>query len=198
MMKLLFLFVFISALSQEYAPNDDQMREFAQTLSYLNSGDTIQAITSARFSVNWDTKTETGIAAKKIYDQLLPTVQKRLMREMRGTWNLFKKGSNWGYTTTIGDQIQKVLIIDENHFYFYDLDNITKEKILIKKEKIRFTEFENSMGFNFDFVFSDSSIWSFRVSERNGVLKQSNTGTELIGSRTEIVCGNEELYYLKK
>lgn len=198
MRNLVLILFFVSAYPQDKSSLEYQVDEWKRTVEYLKAGDTIGATISARFAMNWDDKTEIGIQAKKIYEQLFPSSQLILKREIQGTWSLFKTGSNWGYTTTLLDEIEKIVVIDDTYFSFYDVDKKTNEKTLTKKEKIRFSEYENSLGFKMDYVFSDNTIWSFRVDENKKVLKQTNTGMEISSSRTEMVCGNEELHYFRK
>src|SRR5690606_30102951 len=198
MRNLVLILFLVSAYPQDKSSLEYQVDEWKRTVEYLKAGDTIGATISARFAMNWDDKTEIGIQAKKIYEQLFPSSQLILKREIQGTWSLFKTGSNWGYTTTLVDEIEKIVVIDDTYFSFYDVEKKTNEKTLTKKEKIRFSEYENSLGFKMDYVFSDNTIWSFRVDENKKVLKQTNTGMEISSSRTEMVCGNEELHYFRK
>src|SRR5690606_32584681 len=110
MKYLALILFFVSAYPQGKSALEYQVDEWKRTVEYLRAGDTIRAAISAQFAMNWDDKTEIGIQAKKINEQLLPSSQLILKSEIQGTWSLFKTGSNWGYTTTLLDEIKTLVL----------------------------------------------------------------------------------------
>lgn len=55
----------------------------------------------------------------------------------------------------------------------------------------------NDNNYSNEFLFSDNQIWWFGIDKNSSELRQINTGEKTKDGRTEIVCGNSELYYTK-
>ncbi len=68
---------------------------------------------------------------------------------------------------------------------------------MIKSENIKFSKSTHESIYSYEFVFSDNQIWWFGIDKNSNQLRQMNTGEETENGRTEIVCGNSELRYIK-
>ncbi|CAA9200047.1 hypothetical protein FLA105534_02943 [Flavobacterium bizetiae] len=195
--SIFFLLILNINYAQNYGSPEYQKTRIDEAM-YCIKNNELERATSILYSVNKiNSKNELGKLALKKADSLLPIVQQKIIRNLIGTWTLFESGSNWGFKTEKDTLIKKVLIITDKNFQFYEQNLKTKENKLIKTEKTTFTKYEDMSDNQFDFVFTDKSIWAFFINKETNVLRQINTGEETDEGRTEIVCGNSELNYKK-
>jgi hypothetical protein len=201
-MKKLILIVIILIGNKNFSQAVDsisfyQKRNLNDAVRFLKDGDVVRATIASSNTYQWNRKSADGLKAQKMADSLLPFAQAQIKSTIIGTWILKKSGSNWGFEKADNSSIEKVLKISKTHFKFYDQDVITKKLKLTKKEKIKFTKYPDMSNLRFDFVFSDKSLWSVYLIDKDA-LKLTNTGEETKNSRTELVCGNSEFHYLKR
>ena len=93
--------------------------------------------------------------------------------------------------------MQRILIIDNKTFSFYDLNAKTNELKLTKSEKIIFSMIRDRIGLQFDFLFSDFTLWNFQVEHQNNTLDQVMIGSIENKERVQLDCGNQEYKYVK-
>jgi hypothetical protein len=197
---ILFFIIFYQAEAQEFKALENQKKMYELAVEYLKQPRYSSVAGAAgfyRYLNQLNPKSEIGRMALKKSDSLISIARKSLIESLVGTWKLYETGSNSGFEKANDTLIDKVLVINENKFLFYDQNIKTKEMKLIKTEEIAFSKVLGENDFSYEFVFSDSRIWWFNIDPKNDRLRQFNTGEEKENGRTEIFCGNLEMYYTR-
>lgn len=193
--SILFTLLFFQAWSQEQKSTEYQKKIFDEANEYLKKSEYSSAAGAFQYVNELNPKNEIGKTALRKSDSLRPIARQKLKESLIGKWKLVETGSNWGMEKTKDTLIEKILIINESKFHFYEKNIKTKEMKLIKSEQMNFSKGINENFYSYEFVFSDNKIWFFSVNPKTDKLRQVNTGEEKEIGRTEIVCGNLELYY---
>ncbi|WP_310377420.1 hypothetical protein [Flavobacterium sp.] len=191
------LFSISQVWSQEWKAPGYQKKMFDEGKEYLSKLEYSSAAGIFQYVNELNPNNDLGKIAKTKSDSLKPIARIKLIVSIIGKWKLKETGSNWGFQNhkdSINDQL---LIIEQNKFLFFEQNKITKELKLIKSENIRFSKSTHESIYSYEFVFSDNQIWWFGIDKNNNQLRQMNTGEETEKGRTEIVCGNSELRYIK-
>ncbi|RVT76522.1 hypothetical protein EOD40_08435 [Flavobacterium sufflavum] len=195
--SILFTLLFLQTWSQENKSLEYQKKTFDEANEYLKKLEYSSAAGAFQYVNELNPKNEIGKIALKKSDSLRPIARQKLKESLIGKWKLAETGSNWGMEKTQDTLIEKILIIDENKFHFYEKNVKTKEIKLVKSEKMNFSKGINENFYSYEFVFSDNQIWYFSVNPKTNKLRQVNTGEDKEIGRSEIVCGNLELYYTR-
>lgn len=192
---ILFCICFTKTWSQDYKSPEYQKERFREANEYLKKSDFFRAAGVFQFVNELNPNNELGKISLKKSDSLRPIARKKLKESLIGTWKLNRTGSNWGFEKVNETVNDKILIVDESKFMFYEQDIKTKKLKLIKSEEIKFSKSIHERFYSYEFVFSDNQIWHISKNEITGELRQVNTGEQNDAGRTEIVCGNSELIY---
>jgi hypothetical protein len=126
-------------------------------------------------------------------DSIKPMARKNHLKSIQGKWKLVEFGSNWGYNKAENDTL---ILIDDSSISYYLPNSHFKEKGLIRKEKLIYSDAISLYPIFFNFKYSDGTLWNIDISEKNR-LQMTYTGNEENNERSIIVCGNSE-YYFKK
>lgn len=119
-------------------------------------------------------------------------LRKKLLKEIKGKWNLTKSGTNWKFKKA--NKGKEKLIIKSNKIIFYTYSSVQK-KYIKKVEEINFSDLFGPLNVQYnELIFYDGQIWSFNLTE-NGDLRLKNTGQLNNKSRNLISCGNLEKNY---
>jgi hypothetical protein len=194
---ILFFICFINTWSQDYKSPEYQKKKFEEANKYLKDSDVFRAADLFQFVNELNPKNEFGKISLKKSDSLRPIARQKLKESLIGTWKLNRTGSNWGFEKTTDTINDKILIVNEREFKFYEQNINTKKLKLIKSEEIKFSKSIHERYYSYEFVFSDYQIWHISKNEKTGELRQVNTGEQNENGRSEIVCGNLELIYTK-
>ncbi|HEY4617756.1 MAG TPA: hypothetical protein VIH09_06140 [Flavobacterium sp.] len=192
---ILFFICFINTWSQDYKSPEYQKKRFEEANEYLKNSDVFRAAGVFQFVNELNPKNELGKISLKKSDSLRPIARQKLKESLIGTWKLNRTGSNWGFEKTTDTINDKILIVNESEFKFYEQNIKTKKLKLIKSEEIKFSKSIHERYYSYEFVFSDNQIWHISKNEKTGELRQVNTGEQNENGRSEIVCGNLELIY---
>jgi hypothetical protein len=194
---ILLIFLLVTSLnySQETKSSKNQKYAFDEANRYLKSNQPEKASEFFYYTNKMNPKSKLGQIALKKGDSI---IHQKIKSKIIGTWTLFESGSNWGFKDENKGPVKKILTITNDDFQFYEYDIETKVKKLVKTEKLAFEEYKDPNESSFDFVFSDKSLWAFYFDKERNILRQMNTGEQTAEGRTEIVCGNSELNYIKE
>jgi hypothetical protein len=192
---ILFFICFSKSWSQDYKSPEYQKKRFEEANEYLKNSDVFRAAGVFQFVNELNPKNELGKISLKKSDSLRPIARQKLKESLIGTWKLNRIGSNWGFEKTTDTINDKILIVNESEFMFYEQNLKTKKLKLIKLEAIKFSKSIHERYYSYEFVFSDNQIWHFSKNKQSGELRQVNTGEQNENGRSEIVCGNLELIY---
>ena len=194
---IIFLFSFSLMWSQKSKSLKDQKKIFEEAQESINKLDYASAIGFYTYVYNLNPNNDLGKKAKVKSDSLKSLPRKKYIESIIGTWKLNKVGSNWGFEKYKDSLNNRILIIEQYKLIFYEQDKLTNELKLIKSQDLNFLTSINEDNYSNEFLFSDNQIWWFGIDKNNSELRQMNTGEKTINGRTEIVCGNSELYYTK-
>jgi len=194
---ILFCICFIKTWSQEYKSSEYQKKSFEEANEYLKKSDFFRAAGVFQFVNELNPNNELGKISLKKSDSLRPIARQKLKESLIGSWKLNRTGSNWGFEKINDTVNDKILIVNQSKFMFYEQNIKTKKLKLIKSEEIKFSKSIHERFYSYEFVFSDNQIWNISKNEETGELRQVNTGEQNEAGRTEIVCGNLELIYTK-
>lgn len=193
----IFLFSFSLIWSQKSKSLKDQKQIFEEAQESTNKLDYASAIGFYTYVYNLNPNNDLGKKAKIKSDSLKSLPRKKYIESIIGKWKLNKVGSNWGFENYKDSLNNRILIIEQNKLIFFEQDKLTNELKLIKSEDLKFLTSVNEDNYSNEFLFSDNQIWWFGIDKNNSDLRQMNTGEKTKNGRTEIVCGNSELYYTK-
>jgi hypothetical protein len=194
---ILTLLVFCQSWSQEWESPEYQKKMFDEAKEHLKNLEYSSAAGVFQFVNELNPNNDLGKIAKIKSDSLKPIARIKLIESINGKWKLKETGSNWGFEDYKDSLNDRILIINKNKFLFYDQNKLTKELKFIEQEDMKFSKSIHKSIYSYEFVFSDNQIWWFGTNENNCTLRQVNTGKESEDGRTEIVCGNAELIYIK-
>lgn len=189
------LFSISQIWSQEWKAPGYQKKMFDEAKDYLSKLEYSSAAGVFQYVNELNPNNDLGKIAKTKSDSLKPIARQKLKESLIGTWKLNRTGSNWGFEKTTDTINDKILIVNESDFKFYEQDIKTKKLKLIKSEEIKFSKSTHERIYSYEFVFSDNQIWHFSKNKQSGELRQVNTGEQNENGRSEIVCGNLELIY---
>lgn len=191
------LFSISQVWSQEWKDSGYQKKMFDEAKEYLKNLEYSSAAGVFQYVNELNPNNDLGKIAKIKSDSLKPIARIKLIESIIGKWKLKETGSNWGFQNHKDSLNDRILAIEKNKFIFFEQNKITKELKLIKTENIKFSKSIHERFYSYEFVFSDNQIWRFGIDKNSGQLRQMNTGEETENGRTEIVCGNSELRYMK-
>ena len=194
---IIFLFSFSLMWSQKSKSLKDQKKMFEEAQESINKLDFASAIGFYTYVYNLNPNNDLGKKAKVKSDSLKSLPRKKYIESLIGKWKLNKVGSNWGFDKYKDSLNNRILIIEQSKLIFYEQDKLTNELKLIESQNLIFLTSVNEDNYSNEFLFSDNQIWWFGIDKNNSELRQMNTGEKTINGRTEIVCGNSELYYTK-
>ena len=194
---ILILFSVSLVQSQEWKTPGYQKKMFDEAKEYLKKSEYASAAGIFQYVNELNPNSDLGKIAKVKSDSLKPIARIKLIESIIGKWKLEETGSNWGFEKRKDSLKDQILIIDKNKFQFYEQNKITKELKLLKSENIKFSKSTHERIYSYEFVFSDNQIWWFGIDKNSNQLRQMNSGKETEIGRTEIVCGNSELRYVK-
>lgn len=194
---IIFLFSFSLMWSQKSKSLKDQKKMFEEAQESINKLDFASAIGFYTYVYNLNPNNDLGKKAKVKSDSLKSLPRKKYIESLIGKWKLNKVGSNWGFEKYKDSLNNRILIIEQSKLIFYEQDKLTNELKLIESQNLIFLTSVNEDNYSNEFLFSDNQIWWFGIDKNNSELRQMNTGEKTINGRTEIVCGNSELYYTK-
>ena len=183
--------------SQKSKSLKDQKKMFEEAQESINKLDFASAIGFYTYVYNLNPNNDLGKKAKVKSDSLKSLPRKKYIESLIGKWKLNKVGSNWGFEKYKDSLNNRILIIEQSKLIFYEQDKLTNELKLIESQNLIFLTSVNEDNYSNEFLFSDNQIWWFGIDKNNSELRQMNTGEKTINGRTEIVCGNSELYYTK-
>lgn len=189
------LFSISQIWSQEWKALGYQKKMFDEATDYLSKLEYSSAAGVFQYVNELNPNNDLGKIAKTKSDSLKPIARQKLKESLIGTWKLNRTGSNWGFEKTTDTINDKILIVNESDFKFYEQDIKIKKLKLIKSEEIKFSKSTHERIYSYEFVFSDNQIWHFSKNKQSGELRQVNTGEQNENGRSEIVCGNLELIY---
>jgi hypothetical protein len=189
------LFSISQIWSQERKAPGYQKKMFDEAKDYLSKLEYSSAAGVFQYVNELNPNNDLGKTAKTKSDSLKPIARQKLKESLIGTWKLNRTGSNWRFEKTTDTINDKILIVNESDFKFYEQDIKTKKLSLIKSEEIKFSKSTHERIYSYEFVFSDNQIWHFSKNKQSGELGQMNTGEQNENGRSEIVCGNLELIY---
>ncbi|WP_152975520.1 hypothetical protein [Lacinutrix himadriensis] len=198
LLPIMFLFFSLNFYAQEsWKPNREvQKTTFDKALNALEKSEYKETMRHFYYAYKMGIDTELGKLALAKFDSILTIEKTKLLKGIQGTWILNEVGSNWGFEKINSDSEEKQLVINQDLISFYENGK------LIKKEEIKFTEatyFGVPSYTTFD--YSDRQIWNYELKDRKhnkneNVLHLKNEGYfRENGVRTEISCGNTEMYY---
>jgi hypothetical protein len=193
----IFLFSFSLIWSQKSKNLKDQKIIFEEAQESINKLDYASAIGFYKYVYDLNPDNDLGKKAKIKSDSLKSLPRKKYLESIIGKWKLNKVGSNWGFENYKDSLNNRILIIEQNKLIFFEQDKLTNQLKLIKSEDLKFLDSVNDDNYSNEFLFSDNQIWWFGIDKNNSQLRQMNTGEKTKNGRTEIVCGNSELYYTK-
>jgi len=194
---IIFLFSFSLIWSQKSKSLKDQKIIFEEAQESLHKADYASAIGFYNYAYTINPNNDLGRKAKIKSDSLKSLPRKKYLESITGKWKLNRVGSNWGFENYKDSLNNRILIIEQNKLVFFDQNKLTNELKLIKSEDLKFLTSVDEDNYTDEFLFSDNQIWWFGFYKNNPELRQVNTGEKTKNGRTEIVCGNSELYYTK-
>jgi hypothetical protein len=193
----IFLCSFSLIWSQKSKSLKDQKIMFAEAQESTNKLDYASAIGFYTYVYVLNPNNVLGKKAKIKSDSLKSLPRKKHIESIIGKWKLNKVGSNWGFENYKDSLHNRILIIEQNKLTFFEQDKLTNQLKPIKSEDLKFLNSVNEENYSNEFLFSDNQIWWFGIDKNNSELRQVNTGDKTKDGRSEIVCGNSELYYTK-
>jgi len=174
-----------------------QKEHYDTALNRLSQAEDLQAMVYFHFAIKVNSKSGLGKMAFKKRDSLKPIVRNRHIEKIQGVWMLTSSGSNWGHDKVTNETaINNIIIVKGNKISFFEQSRNSLEKKLIKTEIIKFCEINEQYPTFISFVYQNKQIWKYWISDSNN-LRVMNLGEEVKNGRTEILCGNSELYYEK-
>ncbi|MBP4143137.1 hypothetical protein J3S90_15135 [Flavobacterium sp. P4023] len=193
----IFLFSFCLIWSQKSKSLKNQKVYLKEAQESLNKSDNASAIGFYIYVYELNPNNDLGKIAKIKTDSLKSVPRKKYIESIIGKWNLNRTGSNWGFENYKDSLNNQILIIEKNKLIFFNQNKSTKELKLVKSEDLIFFTSVNEDNYSNELLFSDNEIWSFSINKNNSELRQFYSGQKTENGRTEMVCGNSELYYTR-
>jgi len=143
-------------------------------------------------------ESEIGQISLKKSDSLKNIIINNLFSNIQGVWKWKSTGTNWGISSTDKTSIfDKILIISDKKIEFYEENEESKKRTLIKTENIKLL---GNIDYRFpttsELIYSDNQVWNIGFDKFKNLMHITNTG-ELLenGTMNEFVCGNTGMIY---
>jgi hypothetical protein len=180
--------------SQNTNRNQYQKEIFDKVKNTLNSNNYTVAIREYLLVYNMNAKSEIAQIAIKKADSIKSIVRNNKTNKLLGNWKWISKDGNWAIRED--DLIGKMITINTDEILFSELYRNSKKWELVNTEKIKFSENPESYTFT-EFLYSNKEIWDYTIDENSGELKAYFIGKKTEEGFTEMICGNQTLYYFK-
>lgn len=189
---------------QFFGQNDQktafQKNKYELALSYYQKADFAKAIDLFSLAAKIKPENEVGKDALKKVDTLREILRKEILKHAIGTWKRTGNQPVWAISATnLTNQpnIDEIVEIKEDEIFFYEVDNKTKVKKLLKTENLVYNN-ANSFGSAFsEIILSDGTVWDCHLNETADVLRVINVAVKTETGIERIKGNNEENYYIK-
>lgn len=158
------------------------------------SGDYSEAIRTFAISHAINPKSEIAKIAIKKADSLKSILRQNKINKLIGNWKWIPKDGNWALR---GDNlVGKMIKISTDEIQFFELYQNSKEWKLVQIEKNKFSENPESYSFT-EILYTNNEIWDYNIYANTGELIAYYVGEKIEDNYTQLVCGNQKLFYFK-
>lgn len=200
--KLFIIVLFISF--KNFAQNGSkiafQKSRYELALESYKKTDYKKAIDLFYVASKIKTDNEIGQESIKKVDSLKTILRENLLKKAVGTWKMVGDKPVWAVKqneTMSEENIDELIDITENEILSYELNKKTKEKKLIKSEKLVYYNKEKCDALFSDIILSDGTIWKCMINESSDELHVINVGKTGEAGVEKITTDNEERFYIK-
>lgn len=191
---LLIIFLTHDILAQDVNRSDYQKQLFALAISTYENGDNLEAIRTFAISHNINPKAEIAAIAIQKADSLKSILRKNKINKLIGNWKWIPKDGNWALRDD--GLVGKMITINEDEILFFELYRTSKKWKLVKNEKVKFSENPDSYSFT-EILHSNNEVWDYNIDANTEELTAYYIGEKIEDNYTELVCGNQKLFYFK-
>jgi hypothetical protein len=188
---------------KSFAQNDPkiafQKSRYELAVSYYKKADFKKALDLFSVACKIKPENEIGKESIKKVDTLKTILRKNIIDEVTGTWKMTGDKPVWASATNtaVDDGIDEFIEIGQNKISFYEIDNKTKARKIIKSEDLVYYNKEASDASFSEIILSDGTIWSCLLSDDSKVLHVINTAKKTDTGVEKIASNNLELFYVK-
>ncbi|MFW0739861.1 hypothetical protein [Flavobacterium sp. T12S277] len=197
-----FIVLLFIASVKSFAQSDPktiyQKNRYELAISYYKKADYENALALFSIASKMKSENEIGIESVKRIDTLRKILRKRIMDKVVGTWKLVGDKPLWSVNTN-GNKLflNRLVEINYEQISFYELDTQTKEKKLLKTEKLSYYNKDPSDDLFSAIIFSDGTIWECLLNEDENVLHVINIAKKTENGVEKITNDNLERFLSK-
>lgn len=201
--KLLFIVLLIAlkTVAQNNSKIAFQKSRYELALSYYKKADFKKAIDLFYVASKIKSDSEIGQESIKKVDTLKTILRENIMSQALGTWKMIGDKPVWAAnqaSTFTGKNFDELVEIKPNEILFYERNKKTKEKKLVKSEKLTYYNKEESDASFSDIILSDGTVWNCTINEGSDELHVINTGKMGENGVEKITSNYIERYYIKE
>ncbi|MTH15684.1 hypothetical protein [Flavobacterium sp. LC2016-01] len=195
---LVFMLFSIKNIAQT-APNIAfQKSRYDLAVSYYKKADFKKALDLFSIASKLKPENELGKESIKKVDTLKTILRDDALHYIIGTWKLAGNKPTWAQTTgTDKNEKEEIVEISKDKILFYENDNKTQIKKLIKTEDLKYFNKDAFDAAFSDIILSDGTIWSCLLNKETNVLRVINVGKKTETGVEKITSDNEEAYFVK-
>lgn len=186
--------VFQNIAAQNNDRTDYQKQLFELAVSTGESGDYSEAIRTFAISHAINPKAKIAEIAIKKADSLKSILRQNKINKLIGNWKWIPKDGNWALRED--NLVGKMIKISTDEIQFFELYQNSKEWKLVQIEKKKFSENPESYSFT-EILYTNNEIWDYNIDANTGELIAYYVGEKIEDNYTELVCGNQKLFYFK-
>ncbi|WPO78947.1 hypothetical protein [Flavobacterium sp. KACC 22761] len=194
---LVFLLSFKS-FSQNDPKTAFQKSRYELAVSYYQKADFRKALDLFSIASRLKPENELGKESAKKVDALKTILRNDALSRIVGTWKMTGDKPVWAQTNGINqNETEEIVEIKEDKILFYETDQKTQIKKLIKTEDLKYYNKDASDDIFSDIILSDGTIWSCLLNEETNVLHVINVARKNETGIEKITENNEEAYFVK-
>lgn len=201
MKKYPILLVFLLSLKC-FAQNDSktafQKSRYELAVSYYQKADFRKALDLFSIASRLKPENELGKESARKVDALKTILRNDVLSRIVGTWKMTGDKPIWAQAKNISrNETEEIIEINQEKILFYEIDQKTQIKKLIKTEDLKYYNKDASDGVFSDIILSDGTIWSCLLNEETNVLHVINVARKNETGVEKITIDNEEAYFVK-
>lgn len=177
-----------------------QKTRYELAVSCYKKADFVKALDLFSIASKIKPENEVGKESIKKVDTLKTMLRKSIMERVIGTWKMNGDQPLWsvnGAKSVTPNTVDELIEINQSQILFYELDNKTKMKKLIKSEDLKYYNKEQCDALFSAIILSDGTIWNCSLNENSDTLHVINIAKQTENGVEKIKADNLERFYSK-
>lgn len=203
-MKKPLLFIVLLIVCKNFAQNNTniafQKSRYELAVSYYDKADFKKAIDLFYFASKIKPENAIGVESAKKVDTLQHILRQEMMTHALGNWKMIGDKPIWAVNQandSVGKDVEELVEIKQNEILFYEKNNKTQEKKLIKSEELVYYDGGETGSLYSDIILSDGTVWHCIINENSDELRVINVGKKDANGFEKITSNNAERFYSK-